>query len=65
MKEMKIKILPDGSIEINDIKGVAGNECLELTVYVERELGEITKREFFQEQNNEEFIVNREYEKQN
>jgi len=65
MKEMKIKILPDGYVEIKDIKGVTGNECLELTEYIEKELGEIMKREFAQEYEKKEFVVDCEYEKQN
>ena len=60
-----VRLSDNTQIEIKDIKGVTGNECLELTEYIEKELGEIMKREFAQEYEKKEFVVDCEYEKQN
>ena len=54
MKEMKIKILPDGEVKISDIKGVKGKGCLLFTEALEKELGQVTEREFTEEYYKEE-----------
>ena len=59
MKEMKIKISPDGQVKLYDIKGPAGGKCLEFTEDLEKGLGEVVKREFtedyYKEEYNQEF----------
>lgn len=43
-REMKIKIKPDGTFEI-EVDGVPGPECLDFTAFLEEELGEVVQRD--------------------
>lgn len=43
MKEIKLKAMPDGAVRI-EVKGVLGPECVELTKFLEEELGLIVER---------------------
>lgn len=38
MEEIKLKIMPDGEVRI-EVTGVKGQQCLELTELLEKELG--------------------------
>ena len=42
-RELKVYIKPNGDIEIS-VEGVKGHECVKLTEFLERELGEVTAR---------------------
>ena len=44
MQEIKLKIMPDGEVEI-EVRGVMGTECLKLTEFIENRLGLVVKRE--------------------
>ena len=43
-KELMITIGPDGEVQIQ-VEGAAGPECLDLTKFLEDELGEVTDRQ--------------------
>ena len=43
-KELKVYIKPNGDVEIS-VEGVKGNECVRLTEFLEKGLGEVTTRE--------------------
>lgn len=57
MKEMKIKISPDGEVKISDIKGTTGKKCLELTEEIEKELGEVLQRTFTEDYYREDYNI--------
>jgi acylphosphatase len=42
--EVKVYIRPNGEVEIS-VEGVKGNQCVKLTEFLEKELGEVTTRE--------------------
>lgn len=42
--ELEITISPSGEVSIT-VRGVKGKKCLELTAFLEEELGQITSRE--------------------
>jgi hypothetical protein len=42
-KKIKIYIKPNGDVEIS-VEGVKGRECVKLTEFLERDLGEVTAR---------------------
>jgi hypothetical protein len=44
-KDIVITIGPDGEVKI-EVEGVAGKDCLDLTKFLEDELGEVTDRQF-------------------
>jgi hypothetical protein len=44
MKEIKLKVMPDGEVKI-EVRGVKGDECLKLTEFLENQLGLVVKRE--------------------
>ena len=41
--QVKVYIQPDGEVEISE-EGVKGNQCIKLTEFLEKELGEVTAR---------------------
>lgn len=43
MEEIKLKVMPNGEVRI-EVRGVKGPECLELTKFLEEELGLVTER---------------------
>ena len=43
MEEIKLKVMPNGEVRI-EVRGVRGPECLELTKFLEEELGLVTER---------------------
>ncbi len=43
MEEIKLKAMPDGTVRI-EVKGVLGPECMELTKFLEEELGVVVER---------------------
>jgi hypothetical protein len=42
--QIKVRIQPNGEVEIS-VEGVKGNQCVKLTDFLERELGEATSKE--------------------
>ena len=52
-KDIIITIGPDGNVNLK-VEGVAGKDCLDLTKFLEEELGEVTERvhtsEYYQEE---------------
>lgn len=44
MKEIKLKIMPDGEVKV-EVRGVKGAQCVELTKFLEDQLGLVIKRE--------------------
>ena len=42
--QIKVHIQPNGEVEIS-VEGVKGSQCLKLTEFLERELGEVTAKE--------------------
>jgi len=44
-KDIVITIGPDGEVKI-EVEGVAGPGCMDLTRFLEEELGEVTDRQF-------------------
>ena len=43
--QIKVYIQADGEVEIS-VEGIKGSQCLKLTEFLERDLGEVTDREF-------------------
>ncbi|MBN1479676.1 DUF2997 domain-containing protein [candidate division KSB1 bacterium] len=44
MEEIILKVMPDGTVKIQ-VSGVSGDECLELTEFIEKSLGTVVERE--------------------
>ncbi|MFT7583481.1 MAG: hypothetical protein ACI9MR_005168 [Myxococcota bacterium] len=52
-RDIVITIGPDGEVDIK-VEGVAGDDCMDFTKFLEDELGEVTHREFTSEYYQEE-----------
>jgi hypothetical protein len=42
--QVKVYIQPNGEVEVS-VEGVKGTQCIKLTEFLEKELGEVTARE--------------------
>lgn len=58
-RDILITIGPDGDVQL-EVEGAAGKECLDLTRFLEEELGDVTDRQFtsayYQEEEEEDVI---------